>query len=65
MDNKIYFSLPELAERWCTSQTSVYRFLRLNGAEVLDFAVKGRAGKKLVRLDTVLQLERKRTKRIA
>jgi hypothetical protein len=51
-----FFSIPELAERWRCSRGSVYN--RIRGQMVVDFAVKGRKGHKLVPVDVVLKLER-------
>jgi hypothetical protein len=51
-----FFSVPDLAERWCCSRASVYN--RIRGYEVLDFAAKGHKGSKLVPLRVVLEIER-------
>lgn len=53
-----YFSIRDLAERWCCSRAAVYNWIR--GEKVLDFAANGRKGHKLVPLETVLKIERSR-----
>ena len=58
-----YFSISELAARWRCSRGTVYNRLRALGAEVLDFAPRGKKGKKVVPVKTVLQIEERRTKR--
>jgi hypothetical protein len=55
-----YFSIDDLAERWCCSRGSVYNWIR--GETVLDFARSGRKGKKLVPRAVVQRIERKHTK---
>lgn len=60
-----YFSFAELAERWRCSRGTVYNRLRAVGAEVLDFAPRGKKGKKVVRVATVLRIEDKRTRRLS
>jgi hypothetical protein len=59
-----YFSIPELAQRWRCSRGTVYNRLRVTGAEVLDFAPRGKKGKKVVPVKTVLQIEERRMKRL-
>jgi hypothetical protein len=56
-----FFSIPELAERWRCSEGTVYNRLRAVGATVLDFAPRGKRGKKVVAVHTVLQMERQKT----
>jgi hypothetical protein len=51
-----FFSIPDLAKRWCCSRASVYN--RIRGEKILDFAANGRKGHKLVPLDVVLKIER-------
>jgi hypothetical protein len=51
-----FFSIPELAKRWCCSRASVYN--RIRGEKILDFAAHGRKGHKLVPLEVVLKIER-------
>ena len=60
-----YFSIAELAQRWRCSRGTVYNRLRALGAEVLDFASRGKKGKKVVRAKTVLQIEERRTRRFS
>ena len=59
-----YFSMAELADRWRCSRGTVYNRLRAAGAEVLDFAPRGKKGKKAVHRATVLRIEQKRTRRL-
>ena len=49
-----YFSIAELAERWRCSRGTVYNRLRKVRADILDFAARGREGKKLVSAGTCL-----------
>jgi hypothetical protein len=58
-----YFSFTDLAQRWRCSRGTVYNRLRATGAEVLDFAPRGKKGKKVVRAEVVFQIEKRRTKR--
>ena len=59
-----YFSIQELSRRWRCSRGTVYNRLRRVGAQVLDFAARGKKGKKVVALKTVLQIELRWTKRL-
>jgi hypothetical protein len=59
-----YFSFAELAQRWRCSRATVYNRLRGVGAEVLDFALPGKKGKKIIAVATVLQIEDRRTRRL-
>ena len=59
-----YFSFAELAERWRCSRGTVYNRLRAVGAEVLDFAPRGKRGKKVIPVTAVLHIEQRRTKRL-
>lgn len=59
-----FFSFGELAERWRCSCGSVYNWLRAAGAEVLDFAPRGKKGKKAVPASVVLQIEARHTRRL-
>lgn len=52
-----FYSMAELAERWRCSRATVYRKLRAAAAEVMDFAQRGRRGKKIVPTKTVRQIE--------
>lgn len=61
----VYYSIGELAERWRVSRGTVYNRLRAAGAKVLDFSAPGKKGKKAVSADAVLQLESKKTKKLA
>ena len=58
-----FFTNFELSERWRCSRGSVYNYLRDASAAVVDFAPKGRKGKKLVPLEVVERIERQRTSR--
>lgn len=59
-----YFSISELAARWRCSRGTVYNRLRAVGAEILDFAPRGKKGKKVVRAKTVFQIEGRYTRRL-
>ena len=60
---KPYYSIPELAARWCMSRASVYNVLREHEARIVDFGGKGKTkGKKVVFADVVERIERQRTK---
>jgi predicted DNA-binding protein YlxM (UPF0122 family) len=63
-EKREYFSIPELAQRWRCSRGTVYNRLRTTGAKVLDFAPRGKKGKKVVAVATVLQIEKQRTTRL-
>ena len=60
-----YFSFSELAQRWRCSRSTVYNRLRATAAEVLDFAPRGKKGKKVVSAATVSRIEAKRTRKLA
>jgi len=60
-----YFSIAELAQRWRCSRGTVYNRLRALGMEVLDFAPRGKKGRKVVHIRTVLEVERRRTRRLS
>ena len=55
-----FFSIAELAQRWRCSRGTVYNRLRAVGAKVLDFAPRGKRGKKVVPIRTILEVERSR-----
>lgn len=59
-----YFSIAELAERWRCSRGTVYNRLRTVRADILDFAPRGKKGKKVVRAATVFRIESKYTRRL-
>lgn len=59
-----YFSFAELAERWRCSRGTVYNRLRAVGAEVLDFAPRGKRGKKVIPFTVVHHIEKRGTKRL-
>jgi biotin operon repressor len=59
-----YFSIAELAERWRCSRGTVYNRLRRVRADILDFAPRGKKGKKLVHATTVFGIEGKHTRRL-
>ena len=59
-----YFSIGELAIRWRCSRGTVYNRLRSSGAKVLDFAPPGKRGKKAVPTVIVLQIERRKMRRL-
>lgn len=55
-----YLSINELAERWRCSRGTVYNRLRAEHAPVLDFAPRGKKGRKAVPVSVVLQIESRR-----
>lgn len=55
-----YYSIADLAERWRCSRGTVYNVLR--GEKVLDFALPGHKGKKLVAAEVVCRIERGNTR---
>jgi hypothetical protein len=59
-----YFSISELAARWRCSRGTVYNRLRALGVEVLDFAPRGKKGKKVIPVNAVLQIEGKKMRRL-
>jgi hypothetical protein len=59
-----YFSFAELAERWRCSRGTVYNRLRRVRADVLDFAPRGKKGKKLVPAAIVFGIEAKHTRNL-
>ena len=59
-----FFSIPELAQRWRCSRGSVYNRLRVAGAKVVDFALAGKRGSKLVPSDVVREIENRNLKRL-
>jgi hypothetical protein len=60
-----FYSISELAQRWRCSRGTIYNRLRASGAKVLDFAIPGKRGKKAVPASVVLEIENRRTKRLA
>ena len=58
-----YFSISELATRWRCSRATVYNRLRAVAAETLDFAPRGKKGKKVVSAKAVFQIEKRQTRR--
>ncbi len=52
---KAYFSIPQLAERWCCSRASVYNMLR--GEKLFDFAANGHRSHKIVPAAVVSRIE--------
>jgi hypothetical protein len=59
-----FFSIRELAQRWRCSRGSVYNRLRGAGAKVVDFAVAGKRGSKLVPSSVVREIENRNLKRL-
>jgi hypothetical protein len=53
-----FFSIGDLATRWRCSRGTVYNIIR--GEKVLDFALPGHRGKKLVPRGVVERIEQKR-----
>ncbi len=62
-NNKKFLTISELAKRWSCSRGSVYNYLRDAAAWIIDFASKGKKGKKLVPFEVVERIERQRTKK--
>jgi hypothetical protein len=63
---KDYYSIPELATRWCMSRSGVYNLLREHEAKIVDFTGNGKdRGKKVVYADVVERIEKQRTRLIA
>jgi len=63
-DKQAYYSIQELAIRWRCSRPTVYNRLRSTGALVLNFAPRGKKGKKAVSAAVVKQIESDMTKRL-
>jgi hypothetical protein len=59
-----FFSIADLAQRWRCSRGTVYNVLRRFRADVLDLGPHGKRGKKAVAMATVLEIEKKRPKRL-
>lgn len=59
-----YYSIGELADRWRVSRGTVYNRLRSAGAKVLDFAAPGKKSRKVVSVSVVLQIEARKTKKL-
>lgn len=55
-----YYSIVDLAKRWRCSRGTVYNIIR--GEKVLDFAVPGHKGKKLVPAEVVRAIEQRKMK---
>jgi len=60
-----YYSMAELAGRWRCSRGTVYNRLRAEGAQVLDFAQRGKKGRKVVPVAVVKQIEARNMRRLA
>jgi hypothetical protein len=60
-----FFSIGELARRWRCSRGTVYNRLRAAGVTVLDFSAPGKKSKKAVSAKVVLQIEARKTKKLA
>ena len=63
-NSQAYFCVQELAVRWRCSRATVYNRLRSTGALVLNFAPRGKKGKKAVSAAVVEQIELSKTKRL-
>ena|ERR1700733_14409537 len=59
-----YLSIQEVATRWRCSRGTVYNRLRVVGAKVLDFAPRGKRGKKVVPVRVVVQIEEGKLRRL-
>lgn len=64
MQEEHFLSFAELARRWRCSRGTVYNRLLLTGARVLDFAAQGKRGRKVVPIETVLQIEKQRMSKL-
>lgn len=63
-DTQDFYSIRELAQRWRCSRGSVYNRLRASGAKVVDFALAGKRGSKLVPSSVVREIETRKLKRL-
>ena len=60
---KPFYSIPDLAARWCMSRAGVYNVLREHEARIVDFSGSGKGrGKKVVYADVIDRIEKQRTK---
>jgi predicted DNA-binding transcriptional regulator AlpA len=59
-----FYSISEVAHRWRCSRGTVYNRLLQVGAKVLDFAPKGKKGRKAVPAYVLLQIENRQIKRL-
>jgi biotin operon repressor len=59
-----YFSMADLADRWRCSRGTVYNRLRAEGAQVLDFAPRGKKGRKVVPASVIKQIEARNMRRL-
>ena len=59
-----FYSMVELADRWRCSRGTVYNRLRAEGALVLDFAPRGRKGRKVVPAAVIKQIEARNMRRL-
>jgi hypothetical protein len=59
-----FFTIADLAARWGVSRGTVYNVLRRNGAKVIDFAPRGKRGRKVVPTAVVSEVEKRLRKRI-
>jgi len=53
-----------LADRWRCSRGTVYNRLRAEGAQVLDFAPRGKKGRKVVPASVIKQIEARNMRRL-
>ena len=64
-EERRFFSISEIADRWRCSRSTVYSRLRAAGANVLDFAPRGaKRSRKVVSIVTLLDIEASKTKRL-
>jgi biotin operon repressor len=59
-----YFSMADLADRWRCSRGTVYNRLRAEGAQVLDFAPRGKKGRKVVPASVIKHIEARNMRRL-
>jgi len=60
-----FYTIRQLADRWSCSRGTVYNVLRSTGTKVVDFATKGRKGRKLVPVGAVEEIERSKLRRLS
>jgi hypothetical protein len=60
-----YYSMADLAKRWRCSRGTVYNRLRAEGAEVLDFAPRGKKGRKVVSGTVIKGIEARNMRRLS
>ena len=60
---KPFYSIKDLAARWCYTQQNIHNVLRRYGVEVLDLTIEGKTrARKIVFRDSVERIEKQLTK---